>query len=282
MLINHLKIKQLFCIAFFVLAVNHLYAQEKTKLVILHTNDTHSQVEATDMTAPRPDMGGYARRMGIIEQIRKEEAQVLLVDAGDYWQGTPYFNFFNGRIEIDAMNRMKYDAATLGNHEFDNGVDTLAAVLSMAEFPVLCSNYDVSATQLSGMLKPYLLVEKGGVKIGLFALCINPQGLIMAANYRGIIYNDPLQTAVEMSSFLKKDKKCDVIVCLSHLGVAKHAVNDFDIARATQFVDVIIGGHSHELIENTTEPNAGGKPVVIAQMGKSGLYLGRIDLWLEK
>ncbi len=281
MLINKASVARLFCVIALVLWGQILFAGEKTKLVILHTNDTHSQVEPTEESARFPNMGGYARRMGIIDKIRKEEVNVLLVDAGDYWQGSPYFNFFNGRIEIDAMNRMKYDAATLGNHEFDNGVDTLAVVLSEANFPVLSSNYEVSGSDLSNILKPYIIIEKNGIKIGLFALGVEPKGLIMASNYRGVIYKDPVQTAVNMSSFLKKEK-CDIIICLSHLGTKENMVNDFDIARATKYVDVIVGGHSHELIENRTEANADGKPVVVAQMGKSGLYLGRIDIWLEK
>ena len=284
MLTNQLHLKRNFCIAVFLLTIHILYAQESVKLVVLHTNDTHSQVEPTSAAARQPDMGGYARRMGIIEQIRQEEDHVLLVDAGDYWQGTPYFNLYNGRVEIDAMNRMKYDAATFGNHEFDNGIDSLAAVLLTAKFPIVNSNYDVSATPLSDIIKPYLVIERGGVKIGIFGLTVNIKGLAMATNYRGAIYNDPVEAAVRMSDFLKEKQKCDVVICLSHLGANENMndVNDFDIARATKHIDVIIGGHTHLLIENRTTPNAEGNPVIVAQMGKSGLYLGRIDLVLNK
>lgn len=257
-------------------------SHERIQIVILHTNDTHSQVEPSAFNSPKPDMGGYARRMGIIEQIRKTYKNVLLLDAGDYWQGSPYFNFFNGRVEIEGMNRMRYDAATLGNHEFDNGVDTLATVLKGATFPVVCSNYDCSDTPLENIVKPYIIVDCGGVKTGIFGLGVNPEGLVISSNYRGIRYKDPVQTAIEISEKLKNDQHCDLIICLSHLGIIPNQVNDYDVAGATRYVDVIIGGHSHTLLENHSHLNADGRAVTIAQMGKSGFYLGRIDLFLEK
>jgi len=262
-----------------------LPAQQKINLVILHTNDTHSQVDPTEKsTLKTADMGGYARRMGLISQIREQEKNVLLVDAGDYSQGTPYFNFFNGRVEIDAMNRMKYDAGTLGNHEFDNGIDTLAVVLKNALFPMISSNYMLDKTSLFPIVKKYVILEKAGLRIGIMALDVNPESLIFEKNYRGLVYQDPVEKANEVSELLKKKEKCDVIICLSHLGSdgTKKGVNDFEIARKTRYIDVIIGGHSHTLITNTTVKNAAGKPMVIAQMGKSGLYLGRVDLELEK
>lgn len=272
-------------VVFLIFATVSTWAQQKVKLVILHTNDTHSQVEPTEKsTLKTADMGGYARRMGVITQIRRQEKNVLLVDAGDYSQGTPYFNFFNGRVEIDAMNRMKYDAGTLGNHEFDNGMDTLAVVLKNAQFPELSSNYNLEKTPLNGMIKPYIILNKAGLRIGIMALDVNPQSLIFEKNYKGLEYEDPVVKAKEVSTLLKKKEKCDVIICLSHLGAdsTKKEVNDFEIAHKTRYIDVIIGGHSHSMITNTTEKNAAGKPIVIAQMGKSGLYLGRVDLEVEK
>lgn len=262
-----------------------MVAQQKIKLVILHTNDTHSQVEPTQKSSMKTsDMGGYARRMGIIQQIRANEKNVLLLDAGDFSQGTPYFNFFNGRIEVDAMNRMKYDAVTLGNHEFDNGVDTLAVILRNARFPVLSSNYELAGTPLKEEIKPYLLMERGGLRIGIMALDINPKGLVIENNYKGVVYDDAVDKAIEISTLLKRKEKCDVIICLSHLGsdTTKNVVNDFEIASKTRYIDVIIGGHSHSMIANTTFMNAAGKPVVIAQEGKSGFYLGKVELELEK
>lgn len=257
----------------------------KVKLVILHTNDTHSQVEPTEKSALKTaDMGGYARRMGVIEKIRTEEKNVLLLDAGDFSQGTPYFNFFNGRIEIDALNRMKYDAGTIGNHEFDNGIDTLAVILSKAQYPLLSSNYDVSNTPIKKFIQPYLILKKFGLKIGIMALNVEPKSLIIESNYRGLVYQNPIEKAKEMSTFLKKEQECDLIICLSHLGSDSTAVNvnDFNIAHETKYIDIIIGGHSHSMLENVKTNNATGKKVVIAQVGKSGLYMGRIDLELEK
>ena len=274
-------------IAIFLLIIStvSVFAQQKIKLVILHTNDTHSQVEPTDKSGLKTsEMGGYARRMGVINQIREQEKNVLLVDAGDFSQGTPYFNFFNGRVEVDAMNRMKYDAGTLGNHEFDNGIDTLAVILKNVQYPEISSNYMLENTALKGMIKPYIVLIKYGLRIGVMGLNVNPKSLIFEKNYKGMEYEDPIVKANEISTLLKKKEKCDVVICLSHLGAdtTKLEVNDFEIAHKTRYIDVIIGGHSHSMITNTTEKNAAGKPIVIAQMGKSGLYLGRVDLELEK
>jgi 5'-nucleotidase len=277
--------KQNIAIILFVFLTISLSAQQKVKLVILHTNDTHSQVEPTEKSLSKnSDMGGYARRMGLIKKIRSQEKNVILVDAGDFSQGTPYFNFFNGRIEVDALNHMNYDAVNLGNHEFDNGIDTLAVILKNAKFPIVNSNYDVRKTPLKGMVKPYVIEKIENIKVGILSLGVNPKGLVFDRNYTGLKYNDPLKVAKKLSCYLKKVKKCDVVICLSHLGSDSTSVdlNDFKIAHNTKYIDVIIGGHSHTLLENTKTVNADKKPVIIAQMGKSGLYLGRVDLELEK
>jgi len=258
---------------------NGIIAANKLKLVILHTNDTHSQIEPTEKSSLKTaDMGGYARRMGVIDSIRSIEKNVLLLDAGDFSQGTPYFNFFNGRVEVDAMNRMKYDAVTLGNHEFDNGLDTLAVILKHAQFPLLSTNYGFENTALNGMLKPYLIVERAGIRIGVVTANIEPKGLIIESNYKGLVYNDALKTANEMAAFLKRKKHCDVIICLSHLGIK----SDYEMAQQSSHIDLIVGGHSHSLLENVTEKNRLGKSVIIAQMGKSGLYLGKVELEMER
>jgi len=271
--------KQLLILFLLTLSPIFIFAGDIVKLVILHTNDTHSQVEPTEKPSLKTsDMGGYARRMGVINQIRSQEKNVILVDAGDFSQGTPYFNFYNGRVEVDAMNRMKYDAITIGNHEFDNGIDTLAVILKNARFPIISSNYNVKNTALSSLVKPYIILERDGLKIGIMALDVNPKSLIMENNYKGLIYEDPFEKANEIANLLKKKEKCDVIVCLSHLG----AETDFQVAHKTRNIDVIIGGHSHSMLTNTIEKNAAGKPVVIAQMGKSGLYLGKVELELKK
>jgi len=277
---------KILAIAFLVIiSTFQLAAEKKIKLVILHTNDTHSQVEPTEKSNLKTaNMGGYARRMGVIEKIRSEEKNVLLFDAGDFSQGTPYFNFFNGRVEIDALNRMQYDAGTLGNHEFDNGIDTLAVILKDARFPLISSNYELENTPIKNHIQPYLILKKFGLKIGIMALNVDPKSLIIESNYRGLVYRDPIEKAKETSAFLKKKQKCDLVICLSHLGSDSTAidVNDFTIAHQTKHIDIILGGHSHSLLENTKTNNADGKKVIIAQMGKSGLYLGRIDIELEK
>ncbi len=277
--------KQLHILIFLLCFQFAAFGADKVKLVILHTNDTHSQVEPSEKSSlATSDMGGYARRMGVIEKIRSEENNVLLLDAGDYWQGTPYFNFYNGRIEIDALNRMEYDATTLGNHEFDNGMDTLAAVIKNLNIPLISSNYDVTNSVIRDFIKPWIILKKAGLKIGIMALNVNPESLILESNIKGISYLDPVAKAQEISEYLKNKEKCDLIICLSHLGSDENSksVNDFEIARKTKFIDVIIGGHSHTMLENAKTQNAAGRDVIIAQMAKSGFYLGRIDLLLTK
>ena len=277
--------KQLYILIFLLCFQLAAFSADKVKLVILHTNDTHSQIEPSEKSSlATSDMGGYARRMGVIEKIRSEEKNVLLFDAGDYSQGSPYFNFFNGRIEIDALNRMKYDAVTMGNHEFDNGTDTLAAVIQNLNIPLISSNYDVTNSVIRDFVKPWIVIKKAGLKIGVMALNVNPESLILESNIRDVNYIDPVAKAQEISEYLKNKEKCDLIICLSHLGSDKDSksVNDFEIARKTKFIDVIIGGHSHTMLENTKTQNAAGRDIIIAQMAKSGFYLGRIDLLLTK
>lgn len=244
-------------------------------LTILHTNDTHSQVE------PKPNnQGGYARRMGLIKEERKADRYLLLVDAGDFCQGTPYFNYYHGRVELDAMNRMGYDAGTLGNHEFDNGLDTLAAVLQTAKFPIVCANYDFTGTVMEGVVKPYTIVQKGQLKIGVFGLGCDPKGIIADKNFEPAVYLDPYPVAQAMADTLRA-QGCDIVVCLSHMGTygkAEEDVCDVQLAKHTRGIDVIIGGHTHKLYDNLRVANLDGDSIPLAQMGKSGVYLGKIVL----
>ena len=252
-------------------------APKADHLTILHTNDTHSQVE------PKSNgQGGYARRMGLINQERQADANLLLVDAGDFCQGTPYFNFYHGRVEIDAMNLMGYDAATLGNHEFDNGLDTLAAVLATAQFPIVCANYDFTGTAMEGKTKPSVIIRKGGLKIGVFGLGCDPKGLIADKNFLPAKYLDPYTSAQEAVDKLRAEK-CDIVVCLSHLGTygkAAEDVCDVQLVQNTRGIDAVIGGHTHKLYDNLRVPNLDGDSIPICQMGKSGGYLGKIVLGL--
>ncbi len=253
--------------------------EKATTLTILHTNDTHSQVE------PKADgRGGYARRMGLINKERKQDPNLLLVDAGDFSQGTPYFNFYHGRVEIDALNRMGYDAVALGNHEFDYGVDTLAQVLKQAHFPIVCANYDVKGTPLEGIVKPYTIIHNGGLKIGVFGLGVQPKGLIADKNFAPIVYNPPYPVAQDMATMLRHEKKCDVVVCLSHLGTYPATEQDYcdaEMAAETRNIDVIIGGHTHKVYDNLRIRNLDGIDIPVVQMGKSGVNIGKIVLTLQ-
>lgn len=247
-------------------------------LTILHTNDTHSQVE------PKADgNGGYARRMGLIAEERQADPQLLLFDAGDFSQGTPYFNYYHGRVELDAMNRMCYDAATLGNHEFDNGLDTLAEVLKMAKFPVVCANYDFTGTALENIIKPFVILRRPGLKIGVFGLGCDPKGLISDKNFLPARYFDPYPVAQQMADTLRA-QGCDVVICLSHMGTCGKVpgdVCDTTMVAHTRGIDVVIGGHTHKLYDNLRVANLDGDSIPVRQMGKSGIYLGKIVLDLD-
>ena len=244
-------------------------------LTILHTNDTHSQIE------PKANgQCGYARRMGLIKQERLADKNLLLLDAGDFCQGTPYFNFYHGRVEIDAMNRMGYDAATLGNHEFDNGLDTLAAIIKGARFPFVCANYDFTGTALETVIRPYAVLHKGGLKIGIFGLGCDPKGLIAEKNFLPAQYNDPYPVAQRVTDELRA-QGCDVVICLSHMGTygkAPEDVCDVNLAAQTRGIDVIIGGHTHRLYDHLKVANLDGDSIPVCQMSKGGAYLGKIVL----
>lgn len=249
-----------------------------SRLVILHTNDTHSQVEPD-----KSDKAGYARRMGVINNIRQNEKNVLLVDAGDFCQGTPYFNFFKGRVEVEALNRMGYEAVTLGNHEFDNGLDSLAAILSLAKFPIVCANYDVKGTVLEGLVKPYTVINKRGIKVGIIGLGVSPESLISMHNFLPVRYLDPLPIADSLATYLRYEEGCDIVVCLSHLGTHYDGgqVSDEVIAKHTHDIDIIIGGHTHKVYCNHFVENLDGRQVLLSQTGKTGARLGCMTLQID-
>ncbi len=259
---------------------------EVSHLCILHTNDTHSRIDPYPPNDPNyPLMGGYARRAALINQIRQNTPEVLLLDAGDIFQGTPYFNVYGGEPELKLMTKMGYDAATIGNHEFDNGMDGFAKVMPHAGFPFINSNYDFSQTILHKKISLYKIFERGSLKIGVYGLGIELEGLVGRNLYGDTIYNDPLHVTTRMERILKEDHKCDVIICLSHLGYAydTNKVSDVVIARESRYTDIILGGHTHTLldppakIENTT-----GKIVHIGQTGYGGIRLGRMDLYFNQ
>jgi 5'-nucleotidase len=234
-------------ILFNILTVSLLWSAfgQTQPLVIMHTNDTHSQIDPYSYKQD-VNVGGVLRREAAIREVRAENPYTLLLDAGDFSQGTPYFNFFKGYMEVHLMNAMHYDAATLGNHEFDNGSAALAARLKTAEFPVVCANYQFANKKLAKIIKPYVIIERGGHKIGIFGLGVNLDGYTAPQNAREVTYLDPVETARKMVAELKS-QNCDLIVCLSHLGVDTTIKdNDFEIARQVPEIDVIVGGHSHE------------------------------------
>ncbi len=217
--------------------------------------------------------------MNYIEQVRKENKNVLLFDAGDFLQGTPYFNLFKGKVETEAMNMMRYDAVTLGNHEFDYGLEALEKVVRRAKFPIISSNYDFSGTPLNNLIKPYLIFKKDGVKIGVIAINIQPKGLIASGNYDGMKFLQPERVANELALKLKTTDRCDMVICLSHLGYTA----DKRLVEQTRNIDIIIGGHSHTNMKTPDMlKNIDNKDVMVFQTAGRGIYVGRIDVELEK
>jgi 5'-nucleotidase len=257
------------------------------KITILHTNDVHSHIDPFPADHPKnPNLGGAARRAAIIEGIRKEEKNVLLLDAGDIFQGTPYFNYYGGELEFKLMSMMQYDLATMGNHDFDNGIDGFYAQLPHAKFDFVSANYDFKNTILNDIVKPYKIIIKDGIKIGVFGLGVQLDGLVDKKLYKETVYNNPIEVAQDMTRILKEEKKCDLVICLSHLGFKykdePEKPSDILLAQKTKNIDLIIGGHTHTFLDKPIiEKNSDGKDVLINQVGCFGLNLGRIDFYLS-
>lgn len=256
--------------------------RKSTKLTILHTNDTHSNIDPFPRNhAKFPGMGGVSRRHALIQKIRQNEEHVLLLDCGDIFQGSPYFNMFNGELEMKLMSEMGYDAATMGNHDFDIGLDGFKKAKRHAKFPFLCANYDFSETILNGETKRYEIFQKGDLKIGVFGVGIELNGLVSSTNFEKTKYINPVESANLVSKELKQ-KGCDLIICLSHLGYDypdSTRISDRKLAKDSRNIDIILGGHTHTFLEKPTiEKNKKGKGVLINQVGYAGLYLGRIDI----
>lgn len=257
------------------------------KLTILHTNDTHSHIDPFPADDPKnPNQAGVARRASLIEKIRTEEENVLLLDAGDIFQGTPYFNYYGGELEFKLMSMMKYDLATLGNHDFDNGIDGFYSQLPHAKFDFVSANYDFKNTILDGIVKPYKTFKKAGLKIGVFGLGVELEGLVDKKLYKETVYNNPVDVAKDITSQLKETEKCDLIICLSHLGFKyknePDKICDVLLAQKTKDIDLIIGGHTHTFLDKPViETNTDGKEVLINQVGCYGINLGRIDFYFS-
>jgi len=256
------------------------------RLTILHTNDMHSRIEPFPESAPQwAGLGGMARREALIDSVRRQEPNVLLLDAGDIWQGTPYFNFFQGELEYKLMSRMKYDASTFGNHDFDNGLGGLQKQLPTAGFPFLIANYDFGGTPPAGRFQPYKVFEKGGARIGVFGLGIELRGLVADKNFGATQYLDPVTVAKAQVQQLRQNEHCDIVICLSHLGYKYEGekIDDRKLAAQVGGIDLILGGHTHTFMpapEPITGPN--GHVTLINQVGWSGINLGRIDYELRR
>ena len=252
------------------------------RLTILHTNDWHSRIDPFPEDGSRhAGQGGAVRRAELIAQVRAAEPNVLLFDSGDIFQGTPYFNFFQGELEMKLMSQMGYDAATIGNHDFDGGLANLATQLQHAAFPMLSANYDFSGTELAGRTEPYRVFERGGIRVGVFGLGIRLAGLVPTPLYGATQYQDPVQRGNQTASHLRSRQNCDLVVCLSHLGYryADGQVSDLVLAQESSEIDLILGGHTHTFMDRpVTVGNRNGDPVIINQVGFGGLLVGRLEV----
>jgi 5'-nucleotidase len=256
-----------------------------TTLTVLHTNDVHSRIEPFPANAGRnAGKGGVARRLTLIEAVRQQEPNTLLLDAGDYFQGTPYFNLYQGKLEIELMSKLGYDAATLGNHDFDAGLEVLAQRIREASFPVVICNYDLAGTPVAGLTKEYITLKKGGLKIGIYGVGIKPQYWIATPVAKQIKHKPPVPEAQRVERLLK-DAGCDLIICLSHLGLTSRYAEepgDPEFAAQTRFTDLIIGGHTHTFMaEPKLVSNLEGRQIMINQVGWAGINLGRVDFTLQ-
>ncbi|WP_194768551.1 bifunctional metallophosphatase/5'-nucleotidase [Tamlana sp. I1] len=260
---------------------------EKTKkITIIHTNDVHSHIDPFPPDDPRnANIGGVARRASLIEAIRKENPNTLLLDAGDIFQGTPYFNYYGGELEFKLMSKLKYDVATIGNHDFDNGIEGLYSQLPHANFDFISANYDFTNTAMDTHTKPYKIFLKDGIKIGVFGLGVELDGLVSPENFKETKYLDPIEISQDMTRILKDEKGCDLIICLSHLGYDYHdskTISDLNLAKATKNIDLIIGGHTHTFLPKPTiVKNLDGINTLVNQVGCYGINLGRIDFYFD-
>lgn len=261
------------------------YAQKH--LVVLHTNDTHSCIMplnpnlADTAVAGR---GGFLRRVAMIKEERAKNPDLLLIDSGDFSQGSPFYTMFKGDVEVGLMNLMGYDAATIGNHEFDFGLENMARIFKMAKFPVVCANYDFTGTCVEGLVKPYVIIKRNGLKIGLFGLSPQLEGLVDLSKCKGVTYLDPIEVGNRVAAELKHDKKCDVVICVSHLGwLRPDEMGDQKLLASSKDIDLVLGGHSHSYFKALRYVNnANGKAVPVDQNGKNAMYVGKLTLSFDK
>lgn len=256
------------------------------KLLILHTNDTHSCVMPLKTTLAdtlQAGRGGFLRRLAMIGQERQKNPDLLLFDSGDFSQGSSYYSMFKGDVEVGLMNMMRYDAATIGNHEFDFGMENMARLFRMADFPIVCANYDFTGTCVEGLVKPYVVIRRNGVKIGVFGLSPKMKGLVSDKNCVGVKYLDPVKAAQKTADLLKNKEKCDLVVCISHLGWNIGGDDDVLMMKNTRNIDIVLGGHSHSYFKQEKwVKNLDGVSVPNDQNGKSGIFVGRLEVEMKK
>ncbi len=278
--------KRLFVMLTAVMVATMAAAQQK-QLVIMHTNDTHSTVMPLNVNlndTMKAGRAGFLRRVAMVNEERKVSPNVLLFDSGDFSQGSPYYSLYKGEVEVKLMNMMKYDAATIGNHEFDFGLENMARIFRMAEFPIVCANYDFMGTPVEGIVKPYVVLKRNGLKIGVFGVSPKLDGLVLKGCYGNTRYTDPIEAARKTVSILRNKEHCDVVICLSHLGWNhKPELDDETLIASTTGIDLVLGGHTHSYMEKLEYVNdASGKPVAVDQNGKHGIFVGRMVMTVEK
>ena len=280
-----MKNKTLIAIAAMLLCVATAFGQKT--LTILHTNDTHSCIMPLGETLAdtvQTGRGGFLRRIAMLRQERAKDPNLLLFDSGDFSQGSPYYTLFKGNVEAGLMNQMGYAAGTIGNHEFDFGLENMARLFKSLNFPIVCANYDFTGTAVEGLTKPYIILKRGGVRIGVFGVSPKLEGLVDATKCVGVKYLDPVATADKVAHELRHDKKCDVVICLSHLGWSmENDVDDEEMLAKNHDIDIVLGGHSHSYFtELKYAPNADGKLIPDDQNGKHAVFVGKIKLTLER
>ena len=261
-------------------------AKKNKQLVILHTNDTHSQILPINTQLPdtmKAGRGGFLRRIAMLKEERKKNPDLLYFDSGDFFQGSAYFTMFKGEVEVGLMNLMGIDAATIGNHEFDNGLENMAAVFRKAKFPIVCANYDFTGTPVAGLVKPYVIIKREGVKIGVFGLSPKMKGLVSDKNCVGVKYLDPARVALETATMLKEKEKCDMVICISHLGWnSNRGEDDQYMIQGSRNIDLVLGGHTHTYFRQLEyENNMDGRPVPVDQNGKAACFIGRLVVDLK-